>query len=270
MSYTTLEHVRKHLGERAIGLQKITGEEIKLVGFAPARLEYLPVIENSEIVQIIQQLKPDYQLISFASNDQAILAHSPVVKNSVVLATDSSLGTIFIENVDYLVDHQNGIITRIPGGAIPSGGTTSAWCLPFRAYQKLVDYRIDYEKGEIARISGGAIPSGQCVYVDYQSDIAVIDDEIIGNAIEEANQQVLDFIDAEFAASTDRSLVIAETYLAISIVCRIKALKAADSGAKKEQASSWEILAEQYKKDGYMLLAKYGGKADSFAAPRRA
>lgn len=186
-----------------------------------------------------------------------------------MLASDSSLGTIYKENLDYTVDYNGGVVTRIASGNIPLGTDISIWYMPYRVYIRGVDYTIDYAKGEIKRLADGAIEPDQWVYVDYETEHAFIDDETIVNAINEANEQVLNFIDTIYSSSTDRSLVVAETYLAVAIICRIKALWAVSAGSKNFVSLTWSALADQYKRDAFIFLEKFVGTLTEFKTPRK-
>jgi hypothetical protein len=270
MSFTTIEIVKKHILEKHIGIQQIESEPVKLVADTAVGLRYPPVYSGSEKVKAKEQNKPDYQIVDFSGSDEVTLNRPELIKDSVVVASDSSLGKIFKENIDYIVDYDEGILIRLGSGEVPQGATVSVWYVPFHIYTRGQDYKIIYSKGEISRLSGGDIESGQWVYVDYVSEYAFIDDEIIANAINEANEQVLNFIDSVYTSSSDRSLVVAETYLAVSIVCRIKALEAVSSGLKDTVSSSWSILSDQYKRDAYILLEKFAGSLGGFKPPKKA
>jgi hypothetical protein len=270
MSYTSIEIVRKHIIEKHLGVGQIESESLRLVSLAPTAIKYPPVLAGTDILKAVTQTKPDFQIIGFAGGDKINLNKKPLVRDTVVVASDSSLGTIYQENIDYLIDHQNGTLTRIEDGAIAVQASVAVWYLPYNVYTRDSDYRINNSKGEITRLNGGDIESGQWLYVDYDSEFGSVDDDIIGNAINEANEQVLNFIDSAYAASSDKSLVLAETYLAVSIICRIKAIEAAGAGLKENVGSAWTILSEQYKREAYLCMEKFAGLANSFTPPRRA
>jgi len=270
MSYTTIEIVKKHLLENRLIAGRIENEPLSLAVADESRLKYPPVSEGSEKVKAKEQFQPEYQRVSFAVENEVSLNKSDLIRDSVVVATDSSLGSIYQENIDYSVNYFDGTLSRLPDGNIPSGAEVSVWYVPYRVYGRGIDYGIDYATGKISRIPSGDLEIGQLVHVDYESTYARVDDEAIANAIEEANEQVLNFIDSVFESSSDRSLVVAETYLAVSIICRIKALGAISAGSKNAGNSLWVGLADQYKKDAYLLLAKFVASIEGFRAPRKA
>lgn len=270
MSFTTIDIVRKHLLENHIVVSEIDSEPVKISAASTAQLRYPPINKDSEKIKAKEQIKPDYQQAIFGSDNKANLKRGVLIRDSVVVASDSSLGQIFRENIDYSVDYDDGVITRLVDGAIPAAATASVWYTPYRVYTRSRDYSIDYETGRISRLSGGEIELGQWLYVNYVSEYALIDDDTIKNAIAEANEQVLNFIDSVYSSSTDRSLVVAETYLAIAIICRIKALWEVSSGRKNPESSSWSVLSDQYKRDGYLFLEKFIGTLGSFKSPQKA
>lgn len=270
MSYTTIDIVKKHLLENQLIAGRIEDEPLKLTIDAESKLKYPPVSEGSEKVKAREQFKPEYQRSSFAQEDEVDLNKNNLVRDSVVVATDSSLGTIFQENIDFSISHADGILSRLPDGNIPAGAEVSVWYVPYRVYSRGADYGVDYATGKISRISSGDLEAGQLVYVDYESAYARVDDEAIANAIDEANEQILNFIDSVYQSSSDRSLVVAETYLTVSIICRIKALGAISAGTKNAGNALWIGLADQYKKEAYLLLEKFVASIEGFKAPRRA
>ena len=270
MSFTTVEIVKKHIVENHVAVSQIDSEPVKLEAGSAGKLKYPPINSGSEKVKAKEQIKPDYQVATFASGNQVNLEKSELIRDSVVVASDSSLGSIYKENLDYSVDYNNGTLTRISSGSIPQEASVSVWYMPYRVYTRGSDYNIDYTRGEISRLSSGDIESGQWVYVDYISEYAFVDKQTIENAINEANEQILNFIDEIYSSSSDRSLVVAETYLTVSIICRIKALWTVSSSVKNSTCSSWSVLTEQYKRDAYLLLEKFAGSISGLRTPRKA
>jgi hypothetical protein len=270
MSFTSIEIVRKHILEKHLGISHIDSESVKLSALISHAVSFPPIRDGSEIVKAIIQTKPDFQMIEFGSTDQIALINKPIVKDTVVVASDSSLGVIYTENIDYLTDYANGIITRLPEGAIALNQKLSIWYLPYHVYAKDIDYRISYSKGEITRLNDSAIQSGQTVLVDYDSEFGIVDDDVIANAISEANERVLNYIDSAFINSTDRSLVVGETYLAIAILCRIKAVEAANAGVSDSAKSSWLSIGEQYKLEALSILERFASSVGSLNIPKKA
>ncbi|MCD6161186.1 MAG: hypothetical protein J7K40_02090 [candidate division Zixibacteria bacterium] len=270
MSFTTVEIVKKHIIENRISVGQVYSEPVKLIAGTPAKLKYPPVQSASEKVKAKEQNKPDYEAIIFPVSDKAALDKSDLLRDSVVVASDSSLGQIYRENLDYTVDYNKGALIRISSGDIAPEAVVSVWYMPYRVYERGADFSIDYANGEITRLSSGDIEACQLVYIDYISEYSELDEQTINNAINEANEQILNYIDSAFASSSDKSLVIAETYLAVSIICRIKALQTLSSMTNKSSCASWSVLTDQYKHDAYLLLEKFTGSMGGLKAPSKA
>ena len=274
MSFTTKELVKKHILEHHIGSKIIYDEAVQLLANDISNLQNCVILASTESIKAKEQNEPTLENISFADGDSIILSHPKLIPDSVVVSNDSSLGRIYIENVDYGIDYSTGQIRRIASGSIPAGGNVVIWFLYYRIYQRGIDYDIDYQRGTLRRRTSGDIESGQWVLVDYTTEYGNIDDEAIENAIVEANQQLVTFIDDVYRDSSDRSLVTAETYLAISIVCRIRAMESISpsrgADTKSSDAMSWRALSDMYRREAYDILARFAGVLGSFKSPSKA
>ena len=273
MAFTTREIVKKHILDHHLGSGNIENEKIQLRGADWIQLQKKMILENSEKIKGMEQIEPTREDIDFDTADNQNLSHAELIPDTVVAASDSSLGIIYIENVDYHVDYDSGQITRIASGTIPQGAAVSVWYLYYRVYEKGVEYDIDYQRGRIKRRSGGAVESGQWVYADYTAEYGSLDDDAIANAVSEANSRILDFIDSIHHDSNDKLLVSAETYLAVSIICRIRAMESISPSRGKTESSdamSWTALSDMYKKEAYNILSKYASPGDSLKSPSKA
>ena len=273
MSFTTKEIVKKHILDHHLGSSSVENELVRLQGDDSTQLQRRMVLPNSEKVKGREQVEPTREDIDFSVSDTQNLSHSELIQDTVVGAEDSSLATIYVENVDYHIDYDTGTITRLSSGSIPEGASAVVWYLYYRVYEKGIDYDIDYQRGRIKRRSAGAIESGQAVYVDYTAEYGSLDDEAIVNAISEANSRILDFIDAVYQDANDKLLVTAETYLSVSIICRIRAMESISPSRGKTESSdaaSWTALSDMYKKEAYNILSGYAGPGNSFNSPSKA
>ena len=126
------------------------------------------------------------------------LAEQNIIPDSVVVASDSSLGTIYTENLDYHVDHVGGKIARVATGMIASGASVAVWYYAYRVYTEGVDYTVNYERGTIRRAPAGAIEDGQSVFVDYQTLTGGFDETQIATRYHGSGRS---------AAETDRCLL---------------------------------------------------------------
>lgn len=273
MSFTNIDLVKKHIREHHIGTTNIENVACHLLGQTPFQLPHINIRPDSERVKGKEQNVPTQEKISFSSSDTVFLSHQELIPDTVVVAKDSSLGEIYVENIDYSIDYDNGRVTRIPDGSIPQGSEVVIWYLWFRIYTKDADYYIDYSKGQITRITSGVIEDGQWVLVDYTVEFGLLSDEVIKNAIVEANDKTLKVIDPSYSNSTDQSLVTAETYLAVSILCNIKALEVMTQNPgsiAKSLSLAWSNMSSVYRERAFDFLKKFkkdpGGLCSPYAA----
>ncbi|MEE9553980.1 MAG: hypothetical protein V3W18_06745 [candidate division Zixibacteria bacterium] len=274
MPFTTRDIVKKHILDHHIGSITAENESVVLASTDYVSLGRRMILKDTEKVKGKEQIEPSRADISFSGSDSFNLSHTELMPDTVVVAADSSLGTIYVENIDYHVDYNTGQISRIVSGAIPSGGNATAWYMHYRLYQRGVDYDFDSQGGKLRRKSSGAIESGQRLFVDYTAEFGGLDDEAMDNAITEANDQIISFIDDTHRDSTDRSLVTAETYLSVSIICRIRAMESISPSRNlsnnAQEARSWSSLSDIYKKEAYSLLSNYSGLIGSLKPPSKA
>jgi hypothetical protein len=274
MPYTTKEIVKKHILDHHIGSIIVHDERLQLNGTDSSRLQRRMLLPQSEIVKAREMNEPFEQNLGFGAGDQVTLSHGKLIPDSVVVANDSSLGRIYSENVDYHIDYDAGTIRRLSSGSIPTSSNAVIWYLFYRVYQRGVDYDIDYQNGSVKRRNSGAIESGQWVLLDYTSEFSSLDDAAIDNAIGEANAQILSFIDSSHRESNERALVIAETYLAVSVICRIRGMESISPSMGKAgadgDARSWAAISEMYRKEAYSILAPFAATVGAFKPPSKA
>ncbi len=272
MPYTTKDIVKKHILDHHIGSTIVSGEAVRLTGTDWISLSRRMLLAASETIMAREQNEPIQESASFAAGDTAQLGHARLMPESVVVACDSSLGRLYVENTDYHIDYDEGTIRRLAGGSIPPAGAVVVWYLYYRVYQRGIDYDIDYQNGTIRRRASGAIESGQTVLANFIAEYGSLDDAAIDNAIAEANEQVVAFIAEEHQESQERALVTAETYLAVSIICRIRGMESISPsrGKTSNEASSWAAISEMYRKEAYSILARFAAPAGSFNSPSKA
>jgi hypothetical protein len=274
MSFTNIDLVKKHIGEQELGSVSKKNAACQLTGETYFQLPHIMLQTDSEKVKAKEQNVPIQETVSFSSSDTMLLSHQELIPDTVVVANDSSLGEIYAENIDYTIDYENGKITRIPSGAIPAAVSVVIWYFYYRVYSKDIDYQIDYAKGQIRRISSGEIEDGQWVLVDYTVEYSLINDEVIENAIKEANDQILQYIDATYSNSTDQALVTAETYLAVSILTNIKAMEAINQpvgtgsfGQAHSISLAWAKMSGVYQGQAYEMLKQFRKDPGAFCSP---
>jgi hypothetical protein len=271
MAFTNVDLVKRHISESNLGTEKIENLLFQLVGKDYLQLPHTHIKTDSEKVKGKESLSPAEEQISFASGDSVSLSHSELIPETVVVASDSSLGKLYIENLDYTVDYENGKVTRLSSGSIPAGASLAVWYFFYKVYQNNSDYQIDCVNGKIKRVQNGEIEDGQWVWIDYMVEFGLLSDEIIAVAITEANDRILKSIDSSYHNSTDQSLVTAETYLAVSIVCNIKAnqgISLGNWGNKTDEVSkAWVRMADSYRNEAFAILKNFAKKSDDFHSP---
>ncbi len=274
MSFTNIDLVKRHIWEHELSSVNKENIACRLMGETSFQLPHLMLQTGSEKVKAKEQNTPTQESISFASSDTISLSHQELIPDTVVVASDSSLGMIYLENVDYSMDYENGKIIRSPGSSIPAAASVVIWYFYFRKYVKDTDYRIDYPKGQIKRKNSGEIEDGQWVLVDYCVEFSLLNDEVIENTIREANDQILQYIDSTYANSTDQSLATAETYLAVSILCNIKAMDAitqhvgvSTAGQANSISSAWAKMSGVYRDQAFELLKRFRKDPGGLCSP---
>jgi hypothetical protein len=274
MGFTNIDLVKKHILEHELGTVTKENVACRLVAETSFQLPHILLLPGSEKVKAKENATPIRETASFASSDTVQLHSQELIPDTVVVASDSSLGQIYVENVDYTIDHDEGKITRIPSGAIPAASSAVIWYLYFRVYVKDSDYHIDYSKGQMRRLASGEVEDGQWVLVDYTVEFALLSDEVMENAVKEAGDLVAKYIDAIHANSTDQSLVTAETYLAVSILCNVKAMEAmtqnvaAGGGWQTHSMSlAWSKMSETYRQQAYEILKGFKKDPGGFSSP---
>ena len=271
MPFTNVDLVKKHILQHQVGLTERENVLIKLSSSSPAQLPDRSLVANSEKVKGKEQIVPVQQSVNFSTGDTVQLPQNELIPETVVVATDSSLGKVFIENVDYHLDYNSGQITRLVSGSITAGSQVVIWYLFFRIYQNGVDYTLDHQKGEITRLVSGAIEEGRWVFVDYEVEFGFFSDDLIANAIVEADGEILSKLDSTYLESTEQNLISGETYQAVSILCNIKSVEALNQNLPGNQAKalseSWSIMAKTYRRQAEVLLSSYLKPGSSLEVP---
>lgn len=273
MPFTNLEIVKKHLTDYRLGTRNIENEAFLMPTSDYANLQYANIKPESEKVKAREINTPFSESVVLDGTETVSLTHGEIIPDSVVVADNSSLGQIFTENIDYTINYNDGAVTRIADGAIPSASEVTIWYQYYRVYVRDTDYTIDYIRGRLKRQPEGDIEAGQVVYTDYISQYGNITDEALSNAIVEAADKVLAVIDPIYESSTDQALITAETYLTMAIICRIKAIEAAgrqDQIASGYRGDFWLKLHDSYTSEALKLLRPYAQKASELSSPRLA
>ncbi len=268
MPFTNIETIRQYLAQVGEARDTFTDVSVQLLAASPSALLHANLRQGTVKVKGKEIGTPRFENLALTSQP-VTLANRDLIPDSVVVASDSSLGTIYTENVDYHVDHADGKLARITAGSIPSDTSVAVWYYAYRVYTEGVDYSVNHEKGTLRRINAGVIEDGQSVFVDYQTQSGGTDDSLIASAITAADDLLLKLIDPSYQDAGDQSLITAETYLALAFLCRGKAAAALESvgvGAA-EIARGWRELADKYHADGLQLAARFAGPRGGLNTP---
>jgi hypothetical protein len=272
MAFTNVTTVRKHLSEFKRTLKSVENLTLRLSGEEKLDLPHKGIKPSSEKVKGREQNQPFFETVTLG--DGAVsLSHSELVIDSVVAARDQSLTQVYQENIDYRVDHSLGTITRIADGAIESGQKTAVWYYYFKLYSGGVDYVIDYGGGNISRVPDGDLEEGQVVWIDYAVETGEFSDDVVARAIEEAHADLMEQVDEKYADSADDLLEVAETYLALEILSRMKGLEVLqsefiDPTNKNSISADYLNLGRSYGEQAERLLEPYLKEKSSLAFPR--
>lgn len=268
MPFTTAQTVRNHLQESATLRDSFRDVAVELSGLTANALMHTHLKEGSVVVKGKELGSPHATLVTIESSPVS-LGWTNVVPDSVVVASDSSLGHIYIEHVDYHIDYKLGTIERIADAAIPAGTQVAVWFFAYRLYEQGSDYSVDHMRGTIRRMSSGQIENNQTIFVDYETQTLTLDEEQINNAITEADDLLLSLIDPAYRDSADQSLTTAETYLTLSVLCRIKALGALQQSSGAGIAENWQELGRSYEADGLKIAARFAAQHGRLNTPVR-
>jgi hypothetical protein len=267
MSYTNFELVRAHLGGSFPGRDRVVDRQITLTA------DDLIVFHDTAVDDASLTVKSDISSrISRASltfiNGRAQTGVSPLVVGSVVIATDSSLGTVYSENADYVVDYASGEIRLISGGSIADSQSVSIWYDIYTVYTPGIDYVFDSQRAAVKRLSTGAIGDGQRVLVDFTPLDREINESIIIAAVTEANAKVEREIDPDGQYGADATLQGAATCRALETLCRASAMQELRRHfADDKIAQAWLKLAEQMAVRSAELIRTF---RKPFAGPKAA
>jgi len=273
MPFTSPELVRAHLSDLRLGEIAISGITITLSGTQPATLPHSGVASGTVVVKAERSASPTRESRTLAG-DWVSISHSQIVPASVLVAPDTSLSSVYVENVDYIVDYMAGRLRRISGGAIASGQTVEIWYRYYHVYASGDDYTIDASVGALTRKTTGAIADGQTVLTDYRVSLGTIHDSVIERAISEAGEAVLATIDSRFCDEPAVGIVIGETHWAVAAVCRIRAAATlAETGApganSRAAAQVWLELADRYDRTGREHLARFAAPVAPLQSAKR-
>lgn len=267
MPYTSIEQVRHHLPLPSALSEKISDFAVTLAADDYVPFHHGAVETDSVVVKSVHAGGP-IRLIVTPENGRVFFSEVPVVARSVVVASDSSLGTVYSENVDYVVDYAEGQLTLKNNGGLSNGVPVTIWYLPYTTYTGGIDYQLREDRGEIKRLPSGSIAPGETVFLEFRPVFLSLTDEIIAHAVAQANRMVENEVDVEAQFEADPMLSAAATFRALETVCRAAAAQElAGSRSRDKTAAAWMKLADDYAGRSEQLIKSFRPPFDSPRSP---
>lgn len=269
MSYTNTELVRKYLSESF-----------------PSRDSYIDqllIFSTDEDISFYNGAidSTDFRIKSVQSNDQTqqtvVLAAGgnqlttlPLIRGSVVVASDSSQTIVYVENLDYVIDYENALLLIKSGGSLTVGQSVVVWYQAYVVYDA-DDYTVDYQRGTIKRLLSGDIARYETVNLDYTPSENSFDDDLLSQAVNEANTQIETEIDPQAEFGADSLLQAAATCRALEIICFISASRSLSRVTRDEKtALAWMKLAEQFSQRAKRLISSFRPEQTGLSSPSHA
>jgi len=267
MSYTTVDLVRHHLTAAFPVQEKVFDQPVVLDGTETVTFFAGQVDETSVRVKSLQSNQVQQIQLTLTGGATA-LSTAPVVRGSVVVASDSSLGTVYTENKDYIIDYSSGHLYIKNGGNLSSGMQVTVWFQDYVLYVSGSDYHLDSEQGTIRRMTGGDIADKETVILDYTPVYANYTEEIINNAVLEANNLIEREVDPDRMFGADPVLQAVATYRALAIISRTAAARVLSAHRSEDRSAiAWMKLADVFAEQSQKLLASFRPPFDNPATP---
>ncbi len=267
MSYTNTDLVRRHLVERYPVQSQVINQAVVMAGDDEIVFYGGPIEESSLVVKSVRDRTPS-RVIKVIEAGSTVISAGPVVSGSVTVASDSSLGTIYTENEDYVVDPSTAMLRLKSSGRLEAGMTVVIWYLAFVVYRKGVDYSVDAAKGTIHRLLGGEIASSEQVYLDYRPVYSSLDDDLLQAAVTEANGLIERAVDPDKQFGADPVLQMAASCRALEIICHTAVTRDLSSSLSNDRtASVWMKLADHYSARSDDLLRSFRPPVTNISKP---
>lgn len=267
MSYTSVELIKHHLDIPYPISDKVNDQPVILSGENYLTFFGGSLDETTVKVKTIKSTVPQKITINLTGSITSIISN-PIVPGSVVAAPNSSMTTVYIENEDYIIDYQNADFIIKSGGTLSVGLTITIWYVPFFVYSSGSDYRIKSSSGQIQRVSSGDIADGEVVYIDYTPVFSNLTEDVLSNAVVEANGIIEKTIDPNQQFGADPILQTAATYRALEIACRSSAMRELSSGRNDDRAAAvWMKLADRYSELSKEMLIAFTERPSNPSQP---
>jgi len=275
MSFTTLAIVRKHLLSTDVGSQTVENVPVTLEGENESTLPNQNLQQYSDTVKWDTTVLPLHEgPIVMSDNGKASLSVGDIVHGSVVLTLGETLSTVYAEEADYILDYATGGLRRVATGGIPNNQPVHVYYSKYSLFSSSTDYAIDYVRGTIHRRTGSAIPDKATVLVDYALPAGSVTDDLISQAIVEAEDLIVRSLSSDFnSSSSNQGLQTGSTLLTLSIVARdmtaenLARRATSDSGGR---AKEWQNLSTLYEARAWETLRPFLESCPARSPERRA
>jgi hypothetical protein len=178
-----------------------------------------------------------------------------------VVTLADTVSTVYAEEVDYKMDYLDGHLVRVPGGGIPNNQPVLVYYSRYTVFSASSDYLLDTARGTVRRRSDSTIPDGATVLLDYHVTAGSVTDELIAQAILEAEDLIVRQLAPEYSAqSSAQGLQSGATMLVLAIVTRDLATEALSRRLTTDassRAKEWQSLSVLYETRGWDTLRPY-------------
>lgn len=266
MSYTNTELVKSLLVQAMPLLDRLFDQPLILSGSDPLTFFSGSVDEDTVRVKSLQTNQLTHSRVTLQAGKNS-LNSQPLVSGSIVVASDSSLGQIYAENDDYIIDYSEADLI-IKGSGLSVGQTVSVWLVAFELYNSGSDYSLNANSGQLTRVSGGNIADGETIYLDYTPGSNLYTDASIKQAVIMANGMIERKVDPNKSFGADPTLESAATFRALEIICRTSAVRDLSLyGYRSRISSGWLDLAASFATDADRLIEAFRPPFDEPTAP---
>ncbi len=156
MLYTSVEKVKQHLTSVFPVQDRITDQLVVLKSTAAVTF-FGGTVSSLDFKVKSKQTNDLIRQSITLGNPTTSLPDNLIFRGSLVAASDSSLGTIYTENIDYIINYDAGALTIKNGGALSAGQTILIWYANYISYTQGVDYSLDSQKGSLQSIDAGGL-----------------------------------------------------------------------------------------------------------------
>jgi hypothetical protein len=269
MSYTNIELVRQNFDPQYPISDKIYDQPLVIVNDNFIRFFSGSIDSNSVVVKSLRNYLPIKSDINLSTSTK-IISNDPIVPNTIVVASDSSLGTIYKENADYIIDYANGTLSLKDDGALSVGSDISVSYITYFIYELGQDYQIKASDGSIKRFTSGNIALNETVYLDYQPNYNYFSDDLFEHAVKSANSIIEQAVDPNQQFGANLILQSAATYRAMEIIAHSAASRELSGKQQDEKKSlAWLNLAVEYSRQSEKLLSQFKEPLENISIPTK-